>query len=200
MSNTYRKRIESASVYDVAIRSPLERAPLLSERLGNAVLIKREDLQPVHSFKLRGAYNKVAKLTPAQRRQGVICASAGNHAQGLALAASRAKIKSLIVMPRTTPSIKVEAVQRLGGKILLHGDTYEEAYAHARELAAERRMTFVHPYDDPDVIAGQGTVGMEILQQHKGKLDALFVPVGGGGFIGGVAAYVKAVRPGVKVI
>lgn len=200
MSKAYRKRIESASVYDVAIRSPLEHAPQLSARLDNHVLLKREDLQPVHSFKLRGAYNKVAKLNAAQRLRGVICASAGNHAQGLALAASRAKIKSLIVMPRTTPSIKVDAVRRFGGRIVLHGDTYDEAYAFAREQAKEHGMTFVHPYDDPDVIAGQGTVGMEILQQHPGKLDALFVPVGGGGFIAGVAAYVKALRPRVKII
>ncbi|MGH8453171.1 MAG: threonine ammonia-lyase, biosynthetic [Nevskiales bacterium] len=197
---TYRKRIESASVYDVAIQSPLEAAPQLSERLGNTVLLKREDLQPVHSFKLRGAYNKVAKLSAKQRVRGVICASAGNHAQGLALAASRAGIKSLIVMPRTTPSIKVEAVKRFGSRILLHGDTYDEAYEEARRQAAERGMSFVHPYDDPDVIAGQGTVGMEILRQHPGKLDAVFVPVGGGGFIAGVAAYIKAVRPKVKVI
>ncbi|HXG27973.1 MAG TPA: pyridoxal-phosphate dependent enzyme, partial [Nevskiales bacterium] len=198
--STYRKRIESASVYDVAIQTPLEVAPLLSERLGCTVLLKREDLQPVHSFKLRGAYNKVAKLGAAQRARGVICASAGNHAQGLALAANRADIKSLIVMPRTTPSIKVEAVRRLGGRILLHGDTYDEAYEEAQRQAAERGMTFVHPYDDPDVIAGQGTVGMEILRQHPGPLDAVFVPVGGGGFIAGVAAYIKAVRPKVKVI
>jgi threonine dehydratase len=198
--NTYRKKIESASVYDVALQSPLEAAPLLSERLGNTVLLKREDLQPVHSFKLRGAYNKVATLTQAQRARGVICASAGNHAQGLALAASRARIKSLIVMPRTTPSIKVEAVRRLGGRILLHGDTYDEAYEEAKRLSKQRGMSFVHPYDDPEVIAGQGTVGMEILRQHPGQLDAIFVPVGGGGFVAGVAAYVKAVRPEVKVI
>jgi threonine dehydratase len=198
--STYRKRIEAASVYDVAIQSPLEAAPQLSERLGNTVLLKREDLQPVHSFKLRGAYNKVAKLSAEQRSRGVICASAGNHAQGLALAASRAGIKSLIVMPRTTPSIKVEAVKRLGGRILLHGDTYDEAYEEAQRQAKARGMSFVHPYDDPDVIAGQGTVGMEILRQHPGKLDAVFVPVGGGGFIAGVAAYIKAVRPKVKII
>jgi threonine dehydratase len=198
--STYRKRIESASVYDVAIQTPLEAAPLLSERLGSTVLLKREDLQPVHSFKLRGAYNKVAKLGAAQRARGVICASAGNHAQGLALAANRAGIKSLIVMPRTTPSIKVEAVRRLGGRILQHGDTYDEAYEEAQRQAVARGMTFVHPYDDPDVIAGQGTVGMEILRQHPGPLDAVFVPVGGGGFIAGVAAYIKAVRPKVKVI
>jgi threonine dehydratase len=198
--STYRRKIESAPVYDVAIQSPLEAAPQLSARLGNTVLLKREDLQPVHSFKLRGAYNKVSKLTSAQRARGVICASAGNHAQGLALAASRAGIRSLIVMPRTTPSIKVEAVKQLGGRILLHGDTYDEAYDEARRQAQARGMSFVHPYDDPDVIAGQGTVGMEILRQQPGRLDAVFVPVGGGGFIAGVAAYIKAVRPKVKVI
>jgi threonine dehydratase len=199
-ANRYRKRVESASVYDVAIESPLELAPQLSARLGNTVLLKREDLQPVHSFKLRGAYNKVSRLTAAERRMGVICASAGNHAQGLALAAQRAGIRSLIVMPRTTPSIKVDAVRKLGGTALLYGDTYDEASGEAQRLARERGMTYVHPYDDADVIAGQGTVGMEILRQHPGRLHAIYVPVGGGGLVGGIAAYVKSVRPQVKII
>jgi threonine dehydratase len=200
MTSSYRRRIEKSAVYDVAVVTPLEAAPQLSARLDNQVLLKREDLQPVHSFKLRGAYNRIAGLTPAERRRGVICASAGNHAQGVALAARRLKVKSLIVMPRTTPSIKVDAVRRFGGRVLLHGDAYDEAHDEARRIARERGMTFVHPYDDPDVIAGQGTVGMEILRQHSGPLHAVFVPVGGGGFLAGIAAYIKAVRPGVKVI
>ena len=199
----YRSRIELARVYDVAVVSPLEAAPKLSARLDNRVWLKREDLQPVHSFKLRGAYNKIARLTDAQRAAGVITASAGNHAQGVALAARKLGLTAVIVMPGTTPAIKVDAVRALGGKVVLDGDTYDESAAHARRLARDKGMTLVHPYDDPDVIAGQGTIGREILEQaraHDGDLDAVFVPVGGGGLVAGVAAYVKAVRPGVKVI
>jgi threonine dehydratase len=196
----YRARIELASVYDVATVTPLERAPKLSARLGNDVRLKREDLQPVHSFKLRGAYNKIARLSAAERAAGVITASAGNHAQGVALAARKLGLEAVIVMPGTTPAIKVEAVRALGGKVVLDGDTYDESAAQARRLAQERGMTVVPPYDDPDVIAGQGTIGREILEQAHDGLDAVFVPVGGGGLLAGVAAYVKAVRPTVKVI
>jgi len=196
----YRSRIELATVYDVAVVTPLESAPKLSARLDNRVLLKREDLQPVHSFKLRGAYNKIARLTPAQRAAGVITASAGNHAQGVALAARKLGLTAVIVMPGTTPGIKVEAVRALGGKVVLDGDTYDESAAHARKLARDKGMTLVHPYDDPDVIAGQGTIGREILDQARDGLDAVFVPVGGGGLIAGVAAYIKSVRPQVRVI
>jgi threonine dehydratase len=200
MLSQYVERILRARVYDVAIESPLDRARGLSHRLGNTLLIKREDLQPVFSFKLRGAYNKMAGLPEAARRSGVIAASAGNHAQGVALAARKLGIRALIVMPSTTPAIKVNAVQSLGGETVLHGDSYDDAYAHALHLASTRELTFVHPYDDPEVIAGQGTVGMEILRQHHGPIHAIFVPVGGGGLIAGIAAYVKFVRPEVKVI
>ena len=196
----YRSRIELASVYDVAEVTPLEAAPKLSARLGNRVLLKREDLQPVRSFKLRGAYNRMARLDARQRAAGVITASAGNHAQGVALAARELGLRAVIVMPGTTPSIKVEAVRALGGKVVLDGDTYDESAAHALALARAKGMTLVHPYDDPDVIAGQGTVGREILEQSHDGLDAVFVPVGGGGLLAGVAAYVKALRPGVKII
>jgi len=196
----YRRRIERAAVYDVASVTPLEYAAKLSARLGNAVWIKREDLQPVFSFKLRGAYNKMARLTPAQRAAGVITASAGNHAQGVALAARRLGLTATIVMPGTTPTIKVDAVRALGGKVVLDGDTYDESAAHAKKLARDRGMTLVHPYDDPDVIAGQGTIGRELLDQARDGLDAVFVPVGGGGLIAGVAAAIKAVRPAVKII
>ncbi|HUS23585.1 MAG TPA: threonine ammonia-lyase, biosynthetic [Candidatus Binatia bacterium] len=197
----YRARIELASVYDVAQVTPLERAARLSARLGHQVWIKREDLQPVFSFKLRGAYNRMARLGTAERAAGVVTASAGNHAQGVALAARKLGIVATIVMPRTTPPIKVDAVRVLGGRIVLHGDTYDEAAAHARGLAASRGLAMVHPYDDPDVIAGQGTIGREILQQLRDDPpDAVFVPVGGGGLIAGVAAYLKAVRPQVKIV
>ena len=196
----YRSRIELASVYDVAIVSPLEAAPKLSARLDNRVWLKREDLQPVHSFKLRGAFNKMARLTPAQRAAGVITASAGNHAQGVALAARKLGLTAVVVMPGTTPTIKVDAVRALGGKVVLDGDTYDESAAHARQLAREKGMTLVHPYDDPDVIAGQGTIGREILDQARDGLDAVFVPVGGGGLVAGIAAYIKSVRPQVRVI
>ncbi|MBS3963132.1 MAG: threonine ammonia-lyase, biosynthetic [Methylomonas sp.] len=196
----YIERILRAKVYDVANETPLDYAPTLSGRLNNRVYLKREDLQPVFSFKLRGAYNKMAALTVEQAARGVIAASAGNHAQGVALAARKLGIKALIVMPRTTPDIKVKSVKTHGAKTVLHGDSYDEAYAHAMELVAEKAMTFIHPYDDPDVIAGQGTVAMEILRQHHGAIEALFVPVGGGGLVAGIAAYVKFVRPEVKVI
>jgi len=172
----------------------------LSRRIGNHVLLKREDQQPVFSFKLRGAYNKMARMPDAQRERGVICASAGNHAQGVALAARRLGCHATIVMPVTTPKLKIDAVKALGGEVLLHGDSYSDAHAHAKTLEAERGLTFVHPFDDPDVIAGQGTVGMEILRQHQGPLDAVFVAIGGGGLVAGVASYIKAVRPEVKVI
>ena len=200
MPKTYIKRILDAKVYDVAIESPLDHARSLSARLDNRVLLKREDLQPVFSFKLRGAYNKIARLTQQERDRGVITVSAGNHAQGVALAAEKLRMKATIVMPRTTPEIKVSAVRSRGAKVVLHGDTYDEAAEHGRKLQAEKGLTFVHPFDDPDVIAGQGTIGMEILRQQSGPLDAVFVPVGGGGICAGVAAFIKYVRPEVKVI
>lgn len=200
MIHQYIERILRAKVYDVAIETPLDLARTLSQRLDNKVLLKREDLQPVFSFKLRGAYNKIASLTAAERSHGVIAASAGNHAQGVALSAQKLGIKALIVMPKTTPEIKVKAVKAWGAKIILFGDAYDDACSHAKEIAAEKGMTFVHPYDDPEVIAGQATVGMEILRQHTAKIDAIFVPVGGGGLIAGIAAYVKFVRPETKII
>jgi threonine dehydratase len=200
MPQKYLKKILNARVYDVARETPLDRAPILSQRTGNRVWLKREDLQPVFSFKCRGAYNKMAGLSAAQLKQGVVAASAGNHAQGVALAATRLGTQAVIVMPRTTPQIKVDAVRGLGGKVVLHGDNYDAAYAHAREIATRQKRIFVHPYDDPEVIAGQGTIGMEILKQHTGPLDAIFVPVGGGGLIAGIAVYVKQVRPEVKII
>jgi threonine dehydratase len=196
----YLKKILNAKVYDVAIESPLERARTLSKRLGNTVLLKREDCQPVFSFKLRGAYNKMAHLSPEQLKKGVICASAGNHAQGVALSAKKLGCQSLIVMPVTTPTVKVDAVKALGGQVVMHGDSYSDAYQHALDLEKSLGLTFVHPFDDPDVIAGQGTVAMEILRQHQGPIDAVFVSVGGGGLISGVAAYIKSVRPEIQVI
>ena len=196
----YLERILKARVYDVAIESPLEVAPGLSRRLGNRLLLKREDLQPVFSFKLRGAYNKMAGLAPAKLKKGVIAASAGNHAQGVALAAQKLACKAVIVMPVTTPRIKVDAVAARGAQVVLHGDSYSDAHAHARKLQRRRGLTFVHPYDDPEVIAGQGTIGMEILRQYTRPLHAIFVPVGGGGLISGIAAYVKRLRPAVRMI
>src|SRR5258708_15220557 len=196
----YLERILKARVYDVAIESPLELAPALSKRINNWLLMKREDLQPVFSFKLRGAYNKMAGLPRARLAKGVIAASAGNHAQGVALAAQRLGCRAVIVMPVTTPRIKVNAVAARGAEVLLHGDSYGEAYAHARRLKRRRGLSFVHPYNDPEVIAGQGTIGVEILRQHAKPIDAIFVPVGGGGLISGIAAYVKRVRPSVKII
>jgi threonine dehydratase len=196
----YLERILRARVYDVAHESPLEPAPGLSKRLGNRLLLKREDLQPVFSFKLRGAYNKMAGLPSSRLARGVIAASAGNHAQGVALAAQKLRCRAVIVMPVTTPRIKVDAVAARGAEVVLHGDSYSDAYAHALRLRRRRGLTFVHPYDDPEVIAGQGTIGMEILRQHTRPIHALFVPVGGGGLIAGIASYVKRLRPGVKVI
>ncbi len=200
MPRDYLQKILTARVYDVAIESPLEPAPNLSARIANRVLLKREDMQPVFSFKLRGAYNKMSRLTPAELRRGVIAASAGNHAQGVALAAQKLGCKAVIVMPVTTPQIKVDAVAARGAEVILTGDSYSDAYGHARKLEKARKLVFVHPYDDPDVIAGQGTIGMEILRQHPGPIDAIFVAVGGGGLISGIAAYVKRVRPEVRVI
>ncbi len=194
------ERILHAPVYDVAIESPLDEAERLSQRLRNRIFIKREDLQPIFSFKLRGAYNRIRNIEERDRALGVVAASAGNHAQGVALAASRLGIAAKIVMPRTTPSIKVDAVRRLGGNAILEGDGYDEAAAYAREIEAREGSIFVHPYDDPDVIAGQGTVGMEILRQHAGPPDAIFVPVGGGGLAAGIVAYVREVAPHVRVI
>ena len=200
MAIDYLQKILTAKVYDVAIESPLDPAPTLSRRIGNRVLLKREDQQPVFSFKLRGAYNKMAQLSAAERARGVITASAGNHAQGVALAAQRLSCKATIVMPVTTPSIKIQAVEARGAKVVLHGDTFSDAYAHALKLQKSQRATFVHPYDDPDVIAGQGTIAVEILRQWQAPIDAIFVAIGGGGLISGIASYVKRVRPEIKVI
>ena len=199
----YLRRILTARVYDVAIESPLEEAPRLSERIGNRVLLKREDLQPVKSFKLRGAYNMMARLSKDDLKRGVIAASAGNHAQGVALAAQTLGCRAVIVMPVTTPQVKVDAVRSRGAEVVLFGDSYSDAYGHARAMQAKRNLTFVHPFDDPDVIAGQGTIAMEILRQHHpadGPIEAVFVAIGGGGLIAGIAAYFKAVAPDVKVI
>jgi threonine dehydratase len=201
MQEHYVDRILKAKVYDVAVETPLDLAPRLSRRLNNKVLFKREDLQPVFSFKIRGAYNKIAQLTAISAQRGVICASAGNHAQGVALAARTRGIPALIVMPLTTPEIKVQAVADLGGEIVLHGDDYDQAFEHAVELGRHRGLVFVHPFDDPDVIAGQGTIAMEILRQRHGDaIDAIFVPIGGGGLISGIAAYVKSLYPHIKII
>src|SRR5688572_31180481 len=200
VKNDYLQRILDARVYDVAVETPLELAPQLSARTGARVLLKREDLQPVFSFKVRGAYNKMAQLPAAALKRGVIAASAGNHAQGVALSAQRLGCRATIVMPVTTPQIKIAAVKSRGATVVLRGDSYDEAYAHARALGRRRKLVFVHPYDDPDVIAGQGTIAMEILRQHPQDLHAIFVPIGGGGLIAGIAAYVKRVRPGIKVI
>ena len=196
----YLARILKARVYDVATETPLEPARALSRRLRNSILIKREDAQPIFSFKLRGAYNKMAGLPKARLRRGVIAASAGNHAQGVALAAQRLGCRAVIVMPVTTPRIKVDAVKARGAEVKLYGDTYSDAYEEAQRLRRRRGLVFVHPYDDPEVIAGQGTIGMEIVRQHPGELDAIFVPIGGGGLISGIASYVKRVRPSVRII
>ena len=196
----YLQKILTARVYDVAVETPLQRAEKLSARIGCDLWLKREDEQPVYSFKLRGAYNKMALLSPEARDRGVVCASAGNHAQGVALSARRLGCRATIVMPVTTPSLKIDAVRALGGEVVLHGDSYSDAHLHALELCASHGYTFVHPFDDPDVIAGQGTIGMEILRQRQGPIHAVFAAIGGGGLISGVAAYVKAVRPGIKVI
>jgi threonine dehydratase len=196
----YLERILNAQVYDVAIETPLELARALSERMGSRIYIKREDMQPVFSFKLRGAYNKMVRLTREQLTKGVICASAGNHAQGVALSAHRLQTRAVIVMPTTTPAIKIRAVRALGGEVVLAGESYAEAYARARELEREQGLVFVHPYDDPDVIAGQGTVGMEIHRQHGKPLAAVFCAVGGGGLLAGVAAFLKRLRPGTRMV
>ena len=196
----YLEKVLNARVYDVAIETPLELATNLSARSGNRIFFKREDMQPVFSFKLRGAYNKMAHLTPAQRKRGVICASAGNHAQGVALSAQKLGIRAVIVMPTTTPAIKIDAVKKRGGEVVLAGDSYDAAYAEALKLEQKQKLTFVHPFDDPDVIAGQGTIGMEILRQHPEPIDAVFCCVGGGGLVAGVAAYIKRLRPNTKVI
>ena len=200
MQPDYLERILKARVYDVAQETPLELAPNLSARLNNRLLLKREDMQSVFSFKLRGAYNKMAQLSPELLAQGVIAASAGNHAQGVALSARELGTKAIIVMPVTTPLMKVNAVKVRGGEVILHGDTYDDAYAHAKKLEAEKNLTFIHPFDDPDVIAGQGTIGMEILRQYQKPIHAIFVAIGGGGLISGVAAYVKRLRPEIKII
>ncbi|HEY3326120.1 MAG TPA: threonine ammonia-lyase, biosynthetic [Novimethylophilus sp.] len=200
MKNDYLEKILTARVYDVAVETPLEEAANLSRRIGNRLLLKREDMQPVFSFKIRGAYNKMAHLTPAQRKRGVICASAGNHAQGVALSAQKLGCRAVIVMPTTTPQIKVDAVARRGGEVVLAGDSYDEASAHAAMLEKRDKLTYVHPFDDPYVIAGQGTIGMEILRQHPDPIHAVFCSIGGGGLISGIAAYIKRLRPEVKII
>jgi threonine dehydratase len=200
MHSDYLERILTARVYDVAQETPLEYAPNLSMRLNNKVLLKREDMQSVFSFKLRGAYNKMANLLPDMLAQGVIAASAGNHAQGVALAASRLGTRAVIVMPVTTPGVKVDAVKARGGEVVLFGNTYDDAYGYARQLEAEKGLTFIHPFDDPDVIAGQGTIGMEILRQCQQPIHAIFVAIGGGGLISGIAAYIKRLRPEIKII
>ena len=196
----YLERILTARVYDVAQETPLDLAPNLSTRLGNNLFLKREDMQSVFSFKLRGAYNKMANLSPTRLNAGVIAASAGNHAQGVALGAKRLGTHATIVMPTTTPQVKINAVIARGGDVILHGDSYDDAYQYAKKLEAERNLTFIHPFDDPDVIAGQGTIAMEILRQARSPIHAIFVAIGGGGLIAGVAAYVKRLRPEIKII
>jgi threonine dehydratase len=200
MTTDYLRRILTSKVYDVAVETPLEFAPQLSQRIGNTVLLKREDTQSVFSFKLRGAYNKMAHLPKAVLARGVIAASAGNHAQGVALSAKRLGCRAVIVMPTTTPGVKTDAVRALGAEVVLHGDSFSDAYGHALTLEKKQQLTFVHPFDDPDVIAGQGTIGMEILRQHAEPIEAIFVAIGGGGLISGIAAYVKQIRPEIKII
>ncbi len=200
MASPYIERILKARVYDVAMESPLDHAPRLSRRLGNTMLLKREDLQPVFSFKLRGAYNRIALISENAAKRGVICASAGNHAQGVALAAQKRGVPATIVMPETTPHIKVQAVQDFGAQAVLHGDDYDSAYEHAMELTRDRNLIYVHAFDDPDIIAGQGTIGVEILRQTGGEVDAIFVPIGGGGLISGIAVYVKYLHPNIRII
>jgi threonine dehydratase len=200
MTIDYLSKILTARVYEVANETPLNAMPILSKVLSNQILIKREDLQPVFSFKLRGAFNKMAQLTEDELKRGVICASAGNHAQGVALSAQHLKTRAIIVMPASTPSVKVEAVRARGAEVVLHGESFDEAFAHSKQLEKELGLTFVHPFDDPEVIAGQGTIGMEILRQKQSRIDAIFVPIGGGGIAAGIAAYVKRIRPEIKVI
>lgn len=199
MSN-YVRRILDARVYDVAEQTPLDPMPRLSGRFKAQILLKREDLQPIFSFKIRGAYNRIARLSTEARARGVICASAGNHAQGVALSAHKLGIPAVIVMPVTTPQIKIDAVRHWGGKVVLDGDAFDEAYAHAKILEEQQGLTFIHPFDDPDVIAGQGTIGVEMLQQHADAIEAIFIPIGGGGLAAGIASYVKFLRPEIKVI
>lgn len=200
MTRNYKQMVDEARVYDVAMQSPLEYAPGLSQRLNNRIMLKREDLQSVFSFKLRGAYNKIAHLSEAERQRGIIAASAGNHAQGAALAAQRFGIRAVIVMPKTTPRIKVNSVRSYGAEIVLHGNTYDDALLLAHELAEKEQLSFVHPYDDPYTIAGQGTIAKEILAQTDRPIDAIFVPVGGGGLIAGIGTYIKALHPEIKII
>lgn len=200
MKNDYLEKIQHARVYDVAKKTPLELQPNLSAKVGNRILLKREDMQPVFSFKLRGAYNKMAHLTPESLQRGVIAASAGNHAQGVALSAQKLGCRAVIVMPTTTPQIKINAVKSRGSEVVLFGDSYSDAYVHALTLEKEQGLTFVHPYDDPDVIAGQGTIAKEILDAHPEPIEAIFCCVGGGGLIAGIAAYVKQLRPEIKII
>ncbi len=203
MSINYLKKILTSRVYDVAFESPLEISPILTQRYGNSIFFKREDLQNIFSFKIRGAYNRMAQLTVDQLQHGVICASAGNHAQGVAFSASKLNCHATIVMPSTTPQLKIDAVKQHGGSnvtIILHGTSYSDAYQHALTVAHQQQLTFIHPFNDPDVIAGQGTIGMEILRQHAEPIHAIFVPVGGGGLIAGIATYVKMVRPDIKII
>ncbi|KKB07416.1 threonine ammonia-lyase, biosynthetic [Devosia chinhatensis] len=196
----YVRKILTSSVYEVAEQTPLEKMALLSERLGRDILVKREDLQPVFSFKIRGAHNRIVHLSAEERARGVICASAGNHAQGVALSATRLGIRAVVVMPTTTPVIKVNAVRRLGGEVVLFGDGFDAARAHAAGLAERHGYVFVHPFDDPDVIAGQGTVGLELMRQHPEPIGAIYVPVGGGGLAAGIASFVKFLRPEIRVI
>lgn len=200
MLTDYVEKILKARVYDVAVETPLEEMPQLSKRLNNQILIKREDLQPVFSFKLRGAYNRMSQLTEAEKAKGVVASSAGNHAQGVALAARKMGIHALIVMPKTTPPIKVEAVRTLGAEIALHGNSYDDAFDYAQKAVEKQGLTFIHPYDDPEIIAGQGTIGMEIMRQHPEPVEAIFIPVGGGGLLGGISAYIKAFWPEIKII
>ena len=196
----YLDLIRDAQVYDVALETPLELASKLSARVNNRILMKREDLQPVFSFKLRGAYNKIASLSADEITNGVICSSAGNHAQGVALAAKKRGIRAVIIMPVTTPTIKTKAVRELGGEVVLHGDTYDDAYKYARDLEREQGLVFIHPFDDPYVIAGQGTIGAEIMRQAKDDIDAIFVPIGGGGLIAGIAVCVKSQNPDIRIV
>lgn len=203
MSTDYLKKILTSRVYDVAFETPLELSPTLSKRYSNCIFFKREDMQNVFSFKIRGAYNRMAQLSEDQLARGVICASAGNHAQGVAFSAAKLNCRAMIVMPNSTPQVKIDAVKVHGGKnidVILHGDSYSDAYNHALMLEKKHKLTFVHPFNDPDVIAGQGTIGLEILRQHAEPIHAIFIPVGGGGLIAGIAAFVKTVRPEIKII
>ena len=200
MPHHYIRKILEAQVYDVAVETPIQQAPFLSERFNNHIYIKREDLQPVFSFKIRGAYNKISLLSNEEKARGIITASAGNHAQGVALSAKKLGITAVIVMPTTTPEIKVRSVRAYGANVVLHGDSFDEALSHSIALVEKKGYTYIHPYDDPDTIAGQGTIAMEILRQHSGDLHAVFVPVGGGGLAAGISTYIKYLRPEIKVI